>query len=101
VIYRIDETAMTIRQMGQYELTKQESSYYVSDAYELPTTGNVFIQPGGSPVNPATVKELTTTVAADGTVSFDTVVFDAKLDLSWADPSRWYAYSYRGHRWVF
>jgi arylsulfate sulfotransferase len=101
VIYRIDEAAMTVRQMGQYELTKQESSYYVSDAYQLPTTGNVFIQPGGSPINPATVKELTTEVAADGTVTFDTLVFGASLDLSWADPSRWYAYSYRGHRWVF
>ena len=37
----------------------------------------------------------------DGTVSFQTVVFDAALDLSWADPSRWYVYSYRGHRWMF
>jgi hypothetical protein len=46
-------------------------------------------------------KEFATHVADDGTFSFDTLVFDAALDLSFADPSRWYAYSYRGHRWRF
>jgi len=101
VVYRIDETAMTIRQMGQFILTKRESSYFVSDTCQLPATGNLFIQPGGSATNPAVVKELTAQVADDGTISFDTLVFDAALDMSWADPTRWYVYSYRGHRWTF
>jgi len=101
VIYRIDEAAMTVRQLGQFVLTKRESSYFVSNTHQLPATGNIFIQPGGSPSNPAVAKELATHVADDGTVSFGTLVFDAALDLSWADPSRWYAYSYRGHRWTF
>ena len=101
VIYRIDEAAMTIRQLGQFALTKRESSYFVSDTYQLPGKGNILIHPGGSSSNPAVVKELATHVADDGTLSFDTLVFDAALDLSFADPSRWYAYSYRGHRWTF
>jgi arylsulfate sulfotransferase len=101
VIYRIDEAAMTIRQMGQYALTKRESSYFVSDTCQLPATGNLFIQPGGSASNPAVVKEVTTAVADDGTVSFGALVFGASLDMSWADPARWYVYSYRGHRWTF
>ena len=101
VIYRIDEAAMTVRQMGQFALTKRESSYFVSNTYQLPEKGNIFLHPGGSSTNPAVVKELATHVAEDGTVSFDTLVFDAALDLSWADPNLWYAYSYRGHRWVF
>jgi arylsulfate sulfotransferase len=101
VIYRIDESAMTVRQMGQVILTTRESSYFVSNTYQAPMTGNLLIHPGGSSSKPAVAKELATHVADDGTVSFDTVVFDAALDLSWADPSRWYAYSYRGHRWVF
>jgi len=99
VIYHIDEAAMTIRQMGQLVLTRRESSYFVSDTCQLPATGNIFIQPGGSATNPAVAKEYTVTVAADGTVSFDTLVFGAALDMSWADPSRLYVYSYRGHRW--
>ena len=101
VVYRIDEASLTIRQVGQYALSKRESSYFVSDTCQLPATGNVFIQPGGSATNPAVAKELTSHVADDGTVSFDTLVFDAALDMSWADPSRWYVYSYRGHRWDF
>jgi len=101
VIYHIDEAAMTIRQMGQLVLTRRESSYFVSDTCQLPATGNIFIQPGGSATNPAVAKEYTVTVAADGTVSFDTLVFGAALDMSWADPSRLYVYSYRGHRWSF
>jgi arylsulfate sulfotransferase len=100
VIYRIDEAAMTIRQLGQYVLKWPEASYFVSNTYQLPTTGNVFMQPGGSSSNPAVAKEFATHVAADGTVSFDTLVFDAEVDMSWADPSRYYAYSYRGHRWT-
>jgi len=100
VVYRIDETAMTIRQMGQFILTKRESSYFVSDTCQLPATGNLFIQPGGSASNPAVVKELTSRLADDGTISFDTLVFSASLDMSWADPTRWYVYSYRGHRWT-
>jgi arylsulfate sulfotransferase len=100
VIYRIDEAAMTVRQMGQFILTKRESSYYVSNTGELPATGNIFVQPGGNASNPAVFKEVATHVADDGAVSFDTLVFDAALDLSWADPNRWYVYSYRGHRWA-
>ena len=101
VIYRIDESAMTIRQMGQQVLTRRESSYYVSDTCELPVTGNIFIQPGGSASNPAVAKEYAVHAAADGTVSFDKLVFGAALDMSWADPTRSYVYSYRGHRWPF
>ncbi len=101
VVYRIDEAAMTVRQLGQYALTKRESSFYVSNTYQLPMTGNLFIQPGGSASNPAVVKELATEVADDGTVSFGALVFDAAIDLSFADPSNWYVYSYRGHRWTF
>ena len=44
---------------------------------------------------------ITTQVGCDETVSFDTVVFDAAVDLSWVDSSRWYVYSFRGHRWTF
>jgi len=101
VIYRIDESKKTVRQMGQFILSKRESSYFVSNTTPLPATGNIFIQPGGSASNPAVAKELATDVADDGTVSFGAVVFDASLDLSWADSSRWYVYSYRGHRWTF
>jgi len=101
VIYRIDEETLTVRQVGQYVLTKQESSFYVSNTAQLPTTGNVFIQPGGSANNPAVVKELTTALALDGTTAFGTLVFDATLDLGFVDPSSWYVYSYRGHRWTF
>ena len=92
---------MTVRQLGQFDLTKRESSFYVSNTHRLPMTGNVFIQPGGSASSPAVAKELATHTDDDGVVFFDTVVFDAALDLSWADTSRWYVYSYRGHRWTF
>ncbi len=101
VIYRIDEAAMTVRQIAQHVLSRSESAFFVSNTYRLPTTGNVLIQPGGSAQDPAIVKELTTRVAEDGTLAFDTVVFDAQLDLSFVDASRWYVYSYRGHRWTF
>ena len=43
---------------------------------------------------------VTTQVADDGTVTFGTVVFDATLDMN-VIPSNYFAYSYRGHRWVF
>ncbi|HEY3500882.1 MAG TPA: aryl-sulfate sulfotransferase, partial [Polyangiaceae bacterium] len=101
VIYRIDEAALTVRQLGQFILTRRESSYFVSNTAQLPATGNIFVQPGGSAQSPAVFKELATRVADDGTVSFDGVVFDAALDLSWADSSRWFVYSFRGHRWTF
>lgn len=101
VVYRIDEAALTVRQVGQYILSKRESSFYVSDTYQLPMTGNVFIQPGGSATNPAVAKELATQIADDGTVTFGTLVFNATLDLGFADPNSWYVYSYRGHRWTF
>ncbi|MBN2191198.1 MAG: aryl-sulfate sulfotransferase, partial [Polyangiaceae bacterium] len=101
VVYHIDEAAMTVRQMGQYVLSRSESSFFVSNTYRLPETGNVFLQPGGSAGDPAVAKEVTTHVADDGTVAFDAVVFDATLDLDIIDASRWYIYSYRGHRWTF
>jgi arylsulfate sulfotransferase len=101
VIYRIDEAAMTVRQMGQFVLTKRESSYFVSNTHRLPATGNVLIQPGGSASSFAAVKEVTTRVGDDGTIAFDEVVFDAAVDLSFVDSSRWYVGSYRGHRWTF
>jgi hypothetical protein len=44
---------------------------------------------------------VTTQVAADGTLAFDKVVFDATVDMSIIDPKRWYVNSYRGHRWSF
>jgi hypothetical protein len=101
VIYRVDEVAMTVRQMGQFVLTRRESSYYVSNASALRATGNILLQPGGSASTPAIVKELATEVADDGTVAFSTLVFDASLDLGFVDPNSWYVYSYRGHRWAF
>lgn len=101
VIYRIDEAAMTIRQIGQFALTSQESSYYVSNTYQLPQTGHILVQPGGSANRPAVVKEVTTSVASDGTIDFGSVVFDAAVDLGFADPSSTYVYSYRAHRWSF
>ncbi len=52
-----------------------ESSYFVSNTHRLPMTGNILIQPGGSAIRPAVVKEVATQVADDGTVAFDTVVF--------------------------
>ncbi len=101
VIYRIDEAAMTIRQLAQFILSRSETSFFVSNVHQLPGTGNVLLQPGGSAQNLAIVKEVTTQIAEDGTVAFDTVAFDAELDLSLIDASRWYVYSYRGHRWTF
>jgi hypothetical protein len=67
----------------------------------LAETGNLFIQPGGSAGVPAVAKEVLTQIAEDGTVSFGAVVFNAAIDLSWVDSSRWYVYSFRGHRWTF
>jgi arylsulfate sulfotransferase len=101
VIYRIDEAAMTVRQVGQFVLGKSESACYTSNTYRLPTTGNIFIQPGFTSANVAVAKEVTTQVAADGTLAFDKVVFDATIDMSIVDASRWYVYSFRGHRWTF
>ena len=101
VIYRIDEAAMTVRQMGQFILSKSESSCYISNTHLLPATGNIFIQPGGPGNNIAVAKEVTTQIADDGTIAFDKVVFDATIDMSIVDTSHWYVYSFRGHRWVF
>ena len=99
VIYRIDEAAMTVRQIAQFILSKSESSYAISNTQRLPVTGNIFIQPGGVGINTAVAKEVTTQVAADGTIAFDKVVFDATLNLV-VDSSH-YVYSFRGHRWTF
>ncbi len=104
VVYRIDEAAMTIRQIAQFVLDRSESSFFVSNTHQLQLTGNILIQPGGiygqrGDVS-AVVKEVTTQVADDGTIAFDTVVFDAVLNLV-ADSSRWNIYSFRGHRWTF
>lgn len=104
VIYHIDEEAMTVRQMGQFRLSKAESSCFVSNTHFLPMTGNLFIQPGsayfdsGSSV--AVVKEVGASIANDGTIVFDSVVFDATVDMSLLQAGS-FAYSYRGHRWVF
>jgi hypothetical protein len=87
--------------MGQLILSKSESSCYVSNTHRLPSTGNIFVQPGGTSANTAVAKELTTQVAADGSITFDKVIFDATLDLGVVDTSRWYVYSFRGHRWMF
>ena len=101
VIYRIDEAAMTVRQIGQFIFSKAESSCYVSNTHRLPLTGNIFIQPGGMPNNTGSnTKEVTVKVAADGTIAFDTVVFDATADLRVIGSSS-YAYAFRGHRWAF
>ena len=97
VIYRIDEAALTVRQMGQFVLDSSKSSCFVSNTYQLPVTGNFLIQPGSlqlsSTLRSSIVTEVTTMVAGDGTVTFGNVVFDATLNMS--------AYSYRGHRWKF
>jgi arylsulfate sulfotransferase len=103
VIYRIDEAAMTVRQMGQFVLSRSESSYCISNTHRLPLTGNIFIQPGsvGNNGTTAVAKEVTTQVANDGTIAFDKVVFDATIDMSVVDTSHSYVYAYRGHRWRF
>ena len=90
-----------LRQVAQFVLTRAESSYFVSNTHQLPVTGNILIQPGTTARRAAVVKEVATQIADDGTVTFDRVVFDAAVDLSWVDASRWYGYSYRGHRWTF
>ena len=104
VIYRIDETELTVRQMGQFILNKAESSCFVSNTYWLPGTGNLFIQPGGqffdTGSNTAVVKEVQAQITGDGTITFDAVVFDATLDMN-VIPDDFFAYSYRGHRWIF
>ncbi|MBN1608303.1 MAG: aryl-sulfate sulfotransferase, partial [Polyangiaceae bacterium] len=100
VIYRVDEAAMTVRQIGQFVFSKSESSCYCSNTHQLPVTGNILIQPGLTSSTTAVAKEVTTQVADDGTISFDQVVFEATLSLV-VDKSRWYVYSYRGHRWTF
>ena len=46
-------------------------------------------------------KEVSTQIADDGTVAFDTVVLEASLNLNIIDSSQWYIYSSRGHRWTF
>ena len=103
VIYRIDEAAMTVRQIGQFTFDSSKSSCFVSNTYQLPVTGNVLIQPGGiqqgSKLRSAFVTELTTAIADDGTISFGTAIFAATVDLSML--SSGFAYSYRGHRWTF
>jgi hypothetical protein len=101
VIYRIDEAAMTVRQIGQFILSKAESSCYCSNTQQLPTTGNIIVQPAMANGNTANVKEVTTQLGADGTIAFDKVVFDASINMNVIDTSRWYVYSYRGHRWAF
>jgi len=104
VVYRIDETAMTVRQMGQFILSKPESSCFVSNTHLLPETGNLFIQPGSAYFDTGrsltVVQEVATQIADDGTLSFGEVVFDATLDMS-VIPAGSAPYSYRGHRWVF
>ena len=107
VVYRVDEAAMTVRQIAQFIFSRNDTSFFVSNTHLLPLTGNIFIQPGGIYTQSggvvstsALVKEVTTQVADDGTVAFDEVVFDAALHLV-ADTSRWNMYSYRGHRWTF
>jgi arylsulfate sulfotransferase len=101
VVYRIDEAAMTVRQIAQFALSRYESSFYVSNNHQLPATGNILIQAGGSARNPAVFKETAIQIADDGTITFDTVVFEATLDLNIIDTSSWYIYSFRGHRWMF
>jgi arylsulfate sulfotransferase len=101
VVYRLDEAAMTVRQIGQFILSKSESSYCISNTHRLPVTGNIFIQPGGVWGNTAVAKEVTTHVADDGTIAFDKVVFDATINMNVIDTSHSYVYSYRGHRWTF
>jgi arylsulfate sulfotransferase len=101
VIYRIDEASMTVRQIGQFILSKSESSCYCSNTHQLANTGNIFIQPAMTSNVTANAKEVTTQVAADGTLSFDKVVFDATINMNLIDTSRWYVYSFRGHRWSF
>jgi arylsulfate sulfotransferase len=100
VIYRVDEAAMTVRQIGQFILSESESSCYCSNTYRLPETGNILIQPGLTSSDTAVAKEVATQVADDGTITFDKVVFQATLSLV-VDRSRWWVYSYRGHRWTF
>jgi arylsulfate sulfotransferase len=101
VIYRIDEAAMTVRQVAQYILNKTDSSCYCSNTHRLPLTGNVFIQPAGTNNSIAVAREVTAQVAADGTLTFDKVVFDATVNMSIIDTKHWYVNSYRGHRWSF
>ena len=101
VIYRIDETAMTVHQIAQFAFNRLESSYFVSNTHQLSVTGNILIQPGGSAWNPAVFKEISPQIADDGTITFDTVVFEATLDLNIIDLNSWYIYSFRGHRWTF
>ena len=101
VIYRIDEAAMTVRQIGQFIFSKSESSCYSSNTHRLLVTGNIFIQPAMAASNTAVAKEVTTQVAGDGTIAFDKVVFDASVNMSIIDTSHWYVYSSRGHRWTF
>ena len=101
VIYRVDETAMTTRQIGQFVFSKAESSCYESNTHRLPLTGNIFIQPACTASITAVAKEVTSQIAADGTIAFDKVVFDATVNMSIIDTNHWYVYSFRGHRWMF
>jgi len=104
VIYRIDEAALTVRQMGQFILSKAESSCFVSNTHWLPEKGNLFIQPGGqffdTGNSTAVVKEVAAQIADDGTITFGAVAFAATIDMN-VIPDGYFAYSYRGHRWVF
>jgi len=101
VIYRIDEAAMTIRQIGQFIFSKSESSCYSSNTHQVLVTGNIFIQPAMAAGNLAIAKEVTTRVGDDGTIAFDKVIFDASVSMGVVDTSHWYVYSSRGHRWTF
>jgi len=104
VIYRIDEAAMTVRQIAQFIFAGTESSCFVSNTHQLPQTGNILIQPGSAYFDTGrsitVVKEVATRIADDGSVAFDTVVFDATLDMSVIATGS-APYSYRAHRWAF
>ena len=49
IIYRVDEGAMTVEQSWSFGEKKHTAPYsmYVSGAYELPATGNIFVTFGG------------------------------------------------------
>jgi hypothetical protein len=105
VIYRVDETNKTVRQIWHYDLARGQSSAYVSNTYQLPTTGNILIQSGVAPLytdsNGNTtgpychVKE----VAPDGSLVFESSFITGRYPVTTGDPV--WSYSYRGYRYAF
>lgn len=101
VRYRVDEAAMTVRQVWEYGADRG-SAYYsliVGSAELLPATGNVLVQPGVTQLHQPGSAAVVTEVNAGGEVVFDATVHFANPVAARGASS--FDFSYRAHRYVF